>query len=61
MLGNWLAKSSKVPPCLRPARRDYAQAGVKVLQHTPPPYWEYFYAIVRVLEGMSVDSRSKLI
>jgi len=40
MLGNRVAKRPKVPPCLR--RSGYAQAGVKVSQHTHLPLGTFF-------------------
>ncbi len=50
MLGKGAAKRLKVPPCLR--RSGYAQAGVKVLQHTQLPFGTFFMQLAR---GMSSD------
>jgi hypothetical protein len=44
MLENWAAKRSKVPPCLR--RSGFAQAGVKIFQHTQPPFGMIFLQLV---------------
>jgi hypothetical protein len=56
VLGNEVAKRLKVRPCLR--RSGYAQAGVKVSQHTPLPFGTFFMELVGSDTQEPLDGRS---
>ena len=50
-------KRSKVPLCLR--RSGYAQAGVKVSQHTQLPFGTFFMQLVGLEIGKLADQREE--